>query len=59
VGMLTETDTDTLVVTRLSQLRPHSAAEIIALINALVLRNTRIITIKQNLDIVNQNINMR
>lgn len=57
--MLTETDTDTLVVTRLSQLRPHSAAEIIALINALVLRNTRIITIKQNLDIVNQNINMR
>jgi len=53
VGMLTETDT--LVVTELSRLG-RSTAEVIALVNALILRNIRVITIKQNLDIANQDI---
>jgi DNA invertase Pin-like site-specific DNA recombinase len=56
VGMLTETDT--LVVTELSQLG-RSTAEVIALVNALVLRNIRVITIKQNLDIANQDMNAK
>ncbi|MDI1291974.1 MAG: recombinase family protein [Methylobacter sp.] len=56
VGMLTETDT--LVVTELSRLG-RSTAEVIALINALVLRNIRVITIKQNLDIANQDMNSK
>lgn len=56
VGMLTETDT--LVVTELSRLG-RSTAEVIALVNALVLRNTRVITIKQNLDIANQDMNSK
>jgi DNA invertase Pin-like site-specific DNA recombinase len=56
VGMLTETDT--LVVTELSRLG-RSTAEVIALVNALVLRNIRVITIKQNLDIANQDMNSK
>ncbi|MDD5412779.1 MAG: recombinase family protein [Methylobacter sp.] len=56
VGMLTETDT--LVVTELSRLG-RSTAEVIALVNALVLRNIRVITIKQNLDIANQDMNAK
>ncbi len=57
VGMLTETDT--LVVTELSQDNCRRTAEVIALINALVLRNIRVITIKQNLDIANQDMNSK
>jgi DNA invertase Pin-like site-specific DNA recombinase len=56
VGMLTETDT--LVVTELSRLG-RSTAEVITLINALVQRNVRIITIKQNLDITSQDMNSK
>jgi DNA invertase Pin-like site-specific DNA recombinase len=56
VGMLTETDT--LVVTELSRLG-RSTAEVIALVNVLVLRNIRVITIKQNLDIANQDMNSK
>jgi len=56
VGMLIETDT--LVVTELSRLG-RSTAEVIALVNALVLRNIRVITIKQNLDIANQDMNAK
>lgn len=56
VGMLMETDT--LVVTELSRLG-RSTAEVIALVNALVLRNIRVITIKQNLDIANQDMNAK
>ena len=56
VGMLTETDT--LVVTELSRLG-RSTAEVIALVNALILRNIRVITIKQNLDIANQDMNAK
>jgi DNA invertase Pin-like site-specific DNA recombinase len=56
VGMLIETDT--LIVTELSRLG-RSTAEVIALINALILRNIRIITIKQNLDITNQDMNSK
>jgi DNA invertase Pin-like site-specific DNA recombinase len=50
------TETDTLVVTELSRLG-SSKAEVIVLINTLVLRNIRVITIKQNLGIPNQDIN--
>jgi DNA invertase Pin-like site-specific DNA recombinase len=56
VGMLMENDT--LVVTELSRLG-RSTAEVIALVNALVLRNIRVITIKQNLDIANQDMNAK
>jgi hypothetical protein len=56
VGLLAETDT--LIVTELSRLG-RSTAEVIALVNALVLRNIRLITIKQNLDITNQDMNAR
>ena len=56
VGMLIETDT--LVVTELSRLG-RSTAEVIALVNALILRNIRVITIKQNLDIANQDMNAK
>lgn len=56
VGMLIETDT--LIVTELSRLG-RSTAEVIALINALILRNIRVITIKQNLDITNQDMNSK
>ena len=48
VEMLRETDT--LIMTELSRLG-RSTAEVIALINALVNRNIRVIIIKQNLDI--------
>ena len=43
-------DADTLIVTELNRLG-RSTAEVIALINALIKRNIRIIIIKQNLDI--------
>ena len=43
-------DSDTLIVTELSRLR-RGAAEVIALVNELVQRNSRTIIIKQNLDI--------
>ncbi|WP_262967356.1 recombinase family protein [Methylobacter psychrophilus] len=56
VGMLIETDT--LVVTEFSRLG-RSTAEVITLVNALVLRNIRVITIKQNLDIANQDMNAK
>ncbi len=56
VGLLAETDT--LIVTELSRLG-RSTAEVIALVNALVLRNIRLITIKQNLDITNQDMNAK
>jgi DNA invertase Pin-like site-specific DNA recombinase len=42
-------ETDTLVVTELSRLG-RSTAEVIALVNELIKRNIRVITIKQNLD---------
>jgi DNA invertase Pin-like site-specific DNA recombinase len=56
VGILTETDT--LVVSELSRLGRRTA-EVIALVNALVQRNIRVITIKQNLDIANQDMNAK
>jgi DNA invertase Pin-like site-specific DNA recombinase len=56
IGMLAETDT--LVVTELSRLG-RSTAEVIALVNALVQRNIRVITIKQNLDIAKQDMNAK
>lgn len=43
-------DADTLIVTELSRLG-RSTAEVIALINALIKRNIRVIIIKQSLDI--------
>ncbi len=43
-------DADTLIVTELSRLG-RSTAEVIALINALIKRNIRVLIIKQNLDI--------
>lgn len=43
-------DADTLIVTELSRLG-RSTAEVIALINALIKRNIRVIIIKQNVDI--------
>jgi hypothetical protein len=46
-------ETDTLIVTELSRLG-RSTAEVIALVNALLQRNIRLITIKQNLDIHQQ-----
>ena len=44
-------ETDMLIVTELSRLG-RSTAEVIALVNALVERNIRLVTIKQNLDIL-------
>ena len=51
-------ETDTLIVTELSRLG-RSTAEVIALVNALVERNIRLITIKQNLDIHRQDMNSK
>ena len=51
-------ETDTLIVTELSRLG-RSTAEVIALVNALVERNIRVITIKQNLDISRQDMNSK
>ncbi|MFZ0256236.1 MAG: recombinase family protein [Gammaproteobacteria bacterium] len=51
-------ETDTLIVTELSRLG-RSTAEVIALVNALVERNIRVITIKQNLDISGQDMNSK
>lgn|SRR6516162_2921675 len=50
--------TDTLIVTELSRLG-RSTAEVIALVNALVQRNIRLIAIKQNLDIQQQDMNSK
>jgi DNA invertase Pin-like site-specific DNA recombinase len=51
-------ETDTLLVTELSRLG-RSTAEVIALVNALIERNIRLITIKQNLDIHQQDMNSK
>lgn len=51
-------ETDTLIVTELSRLG-RSTAEVIALVNALVQRNVRAITLKQNLDIDRQDMNAK
>lgn len=51
-------ETDTLIVTELSRLG-RSTAEVIALVNALVERDIRVITIKQNLDISGQDMNSK
>lgn len=56
VQMLDEADT--LIVTELSRLG-RSTAEVIALVNTLVERNIRVITIKQNLDITRQDMNSK
>lgn len=56
VEMLAETDT--LIVTELSRLG-RSTAEVIALINALVNRNVRVMIIKQNLDIHQHDMNSK
>ena len=50
--------TDTVIVTELSRLG-RSTAEVIALVNALVQRNIRLIAIKQNLDIQQQDMNSK
>ena len=51
-------ETDTLIVTELSRLG-RSTAEVIALVNALVERNIRLVAIKQNLDISRQDMNSK
>lgn len=51
-------EADTLIVTELSRLG-RSTAEVIALVNALVERNIRVITLKQNLDISRQEMNSK
>ena len=51
-------DSGTLIVTELSRLG-RSTAEVIALINELVRRNTRIVIIKQNLDIAQHDMNSK
>jgi DNA invertase Pin-like site-specific DNA recombinase len=51
-------ETDTLIVTELSRLG-RSTAEVIALVNALVERNIRLVTIKQNLDVHRQDMNSK
>ena len=56
VQMLNETDA--LIVTELSRLG-RSTAEVIAIVNALVDRNIRLIMIKQNLDIHRQDMNSK
>jgi len=50
--------TDVLIVTELSRLG-RSTAEVIAIVNALVERNIRLIMIKQNLDIHRQDMNSK
>lgn len=56
--MQTLDDADTLVVTELSRLG-RSTAEIIALVNAMIRRNIRVIIIKQNLDISQHDMNSK
>ena len=56
VQMLDEADT--LIVTELSRLG-RSTAEVIALVNALVQHNIRVIAIKQNLDISRHEMNSK
>ena len=56
--MQTLDDADTLVLTELSRLG-RSKAEIIALVNALIKRNIRVIIIKQNLDISKYDMNSK
>lgn len=51
-------EADTLIVTELSRLG-RSTAEVIALVNALVNRNVRLIIIKQNLDIHQHDMNSK
>jgi DNA invertase Pin-like site-specific DNA recombinase len=51
-------ETDTLIVTELSRLG-RSTAEVVALVNALIQRNIRLITIKQNLDIQRHDMNSK
>jgi len=51
-------ETDVLIVTELSRLG-RSTAEVIAIVNALVERNIRLIMIKQNLDIHRQDMNSK
>lgn len=51
-------EADTLIITELSRLG-RSTAEVIALVNALVGRNVRVIIIKQNLDIHQQDMNSK
>ncbi len=51
-------EADTLIVTELSRLG-RSTAEVISLVNALIERNIRVITIKQNLDISGQDMNSK
>jgi len=51
-------ETDTLIVTELSRLG-RSTAEVIALVNALVERNIRLIALKQNLSIDRQDMNSK
>ncbi len=51
-------ETDMLIVTELSRLG-RSTAEVIAMVNALVERNIRLIMIKQNLDIYRNDMNSK
>jgi DNA invertase Pin-like site-specific DNA recombinase len=51
-------ETDTLIVTELSRLG-RSTVEVIALVNALVERNVRVIALKQNLAIDRQDMNSK
>jgi DNA invertase Pin-like site-specific DNA recombinase len=51
-------DADTLIITELSRLG-RSTAEIIGLINALIKKQVLVITIKQNLDIKQHDINSK
>ena len=51
-------ETDTLIVTELSRLG-RSTAEVIALVNALIERNIRVIALKQNLAIDRQDMNSK
>jgi DNA invertase Pin-like site-specific DNA recombinase len=51
-------ETDTLIVTELSRLG-RSTAEVIALVNALIERNIRLIALKQNLAIDRQDMNSK
>lgn len=58
MGVQVLAETDTLIVAELSRLG-RSTAEVIALVNALVERNIRLIAIKQNLDIHRQDMNSK
>lgn len=51
-------DADTLIVTELSRLG-RSTAEVISLVNALVLRGIRVIILKNNLDISQHDMNSK